>query len=261
MIRIAVGCAANHEDIESQAVLEYTLRKYASEEVEITWMQLSRDPNNAFYCDPEKGEGWKTKGWATPFSGFRWAVPNLFNYEGRAIYMDSDFIVRADIAELNKQEMKKGVICIASGGMRFDCVVWDCRAAMGIVPGIAQLQADANSHSKTIGFFSDKQHYIQRYSGGNWNTLDLQLPPSLDDPSVKAIHYTTMASQVHLKHALPRLAQGDTKHWYVGPQYHARPDLQHLFDMELQDARAAGYIDEKYTQTPKYGKYVIRGGV
>ena len=36
MIRIFVGCSANGEDAEAQAMLEYTLRRYASADLEIT---------------------------------------------------------------------------------------------------------------------------------------------------------------------------------------------------------------------------------
>lgn len=67
MIRVFVGCAANHEDAESQSVLEYTLRKYASDDLEITWMKLSRDPESQFYCDIENGRGWNTRGF-TPIA-------------------------------------------------------------------------------------------------------------------------------------------------------------------------------------------------
>src|SRR5882762_6242859 len=113
--RIFVGCAANNEDLESQVVLEYSLRKHASIPVEITWMQLSRNPASPFYSDPEKGLGWRTKQWATPFSGFRWALSVLCEFEGRAIYMDSDFIVMSDIAALWYQEFSPGKIVIAKG--------------------------------------------------------------------------------------------------------------------------------------------------
>src|SRR3569833_1294337 len=92
-IRIFVGCAARNEDLESQAVLEYTLTKYASKPLEIEWMRQSDDPASFWH-------GCNTLGWVTPFSGFRYGIPERCNFDGRAIYMDSDMIVRDDIAKL-----------------------------------------------------------------------------------------------------------------------------------------------------------------
>src|SRR5215207_9690112 len=121
MIRVFVGCAANHEDIESQAVLEWSIRKHASEPVSITWMQLSRDPASPW-------SGWNTSQWVTPFSGFRWAIPAVCGYEGKAIYCDSDVIFMADIARLWDQEFESGKAVMAKGGNSWRlCVsLWDC---------------------------------------------------------------------------------------------------------------------------------------
>ena len=104
-IRIFIGCSANGEDAEAQAMLEYTLRWYASEPLEITWMKLTHDPSSPWHSNPQKHEGWNTRGWATPFSAFRWAIPHVCNYEGKAIYMDVDMIARDDIANLWKQKI------------------------------------------------------------------------------------------------------------------------------------------------------------
>ena len=73
-VRVFVGCAPNHEDAESQAVLEHSIRKHASLPVDITWMKLSRDPVSPF-------SGWNTELWPTPFSGFRWAGSGRENEE------------------------------------------------------------------------------------------------------------------------------------------------------------------------------------
>jgi len=73
-IKIFVGCAPNYEDAESQAVLEWSIRKHASQPVEITWMMLSNDPETLF-------TQWETNKWSTPFSGLRWAVPELCDFK------------------------------------------------------------------------------------------------------------------------------------------------------------------------------------
>jgi hypothetical protein len=124
MIRLFVGCAANHEDLESQAVLEWSIRKHASEPVEITWMRLSRDPASPW-------SGWATERWATPFSGFRWAIPEVCGFEGRAIYCDSDVIFMADVAELVAAAIPAGS-CGARQGWRLVALL---REPMGLRRG------------------------------------------------------------------------------------------------------------------------------
>src|SRR5262249_18549798 len=62
MIKIFVGCSANGEDAEAQAMLEYTLRQHHRDnDIELTWMMLSRDPASPWYSDPAKRGGWNTK--------------------------------------------------------------------------------------------------------------------------------------------------------------------------------------------------------
>jgi hypothetical protein len=99
-VRIFVGTPANNEDLECQTVLDHSLRKHASLPLDITWMMLSRDRISFWYSDSRTRRGWNTQTWATPFSAPRWGNPAARGFQGRAIYMDSDMIVMADIAEL-----------------------------------------------------------------------------------------------------------------------------------------------------------------
>ena len=77
-IRIFIGTSANNEDADSEMVLEYTLRKNSSLPLEITWMRQTHDQNSIW-------GGWETQRWSTPFSGFRWAIPEACGFTGRAI--------------------------------------------------------------------------------------------------------------------------------------------------------------------------------
>lgn len=258
-IRIFVGCAANHEDAESQAVLEYSIRKHASEPVEITWMKLSRDPESPFYSGPDGG--WDTSRWATPFSGFRWALPWLCNFEGEAIYMDSDFIVMADIAELWHQEFKPGKAVMAKGALaswRMCCSKWNCSALSPGQVSYDRIRSDPNLHHAMTRHFLDNPQYVQHFEG-HWNCLDGESFERLDEPPIKAIHYTAMMYQPHLVHAIPRLAEQDRKHWFDGvPSRHWRDDLIELFDDLLMEAEDAGYTVESYCQDPLFGEYTKR---
>ena len=265
-IRVYVGCAANGEDAESQAVLEWSLRKHASAPVEIVWMQLSRDPASPFYCDPGKALGWRTEQWATPFSGFRWAVPALAGFKGRAIYMDSDVILTADIAELWGQEFAPGKLVMAKGktaSWRYCVSLWDCARAPHWIPALAKLQRDPDSHRNCIRVFRTNPNIVQAFAG-QWNCLDGEDFADLGDPEIKLIHYSAMRTQPQLERAVARLALEGRRHWFDGePARHWREDLIALFEALLEEASAEGYAVERYTAGPLFGPYKKRavGGV
>lgn len=252
MIRVFVGCAANGEDAESQAVLEYTLRGHASQPVEIVWMRQAR---KGFWA------GWNTQGWATPFTGFRWGVPWFCGYEGRAVYMDSDMIVRADIAELWDQPMKPGTLALVrqtDGKLRTCVMLLDCGAigACAEWPSIDAQRRTPNQHGMMMEWLARRRHMLGAFAG-QWNCIDLKRATGLDDPTVKIVHYSSMPHQPHLKHAVPRLAANGLKHWYDGRTApHWRPELEQLFDALLAEASAAGYVPANYEPDEPFGAYV-----
>lgn len=245
-IRIFVGCAANHEDLESQAVLEWSIRKYSSLPYEITWMSLSADPASPFY-------GWRTENWATPFSGFRWAVPQLAGYVGNAIYMDSDFIVLADLADLWAQSFEPGKVVLAKGGTnwRLCCSVWDCVRAQRYIPDINVLRSDPDSHRRMHAQFGAKSALVQPFQG-DWNNLDGRDGKPLSE--IKALHYTDMRTQPQLEFACPRLQAEGLPHWYDGSTgVHPRADIRELFASLLAEAAENGYGIERYATRPRLG--------
>lgn len=254
-VRVFVGCAANGEDLESQAALEHSLRKHASVPVEITWMRLSRDPDSPFYSEGPKG--WQTSLWSTPFSGFRWAVPELCGFEGRAIYCDSDVIFLADVAELWDQEFQPGKVVLAKGGRdswRFCVCLWDCFKAAAYVPQLPKLIARKEAHSETIKRFRNAP-FVQPFKG-NWNCIDGEHYKGLADPDIKVLHYSSEAHQPQLKHALPRLYAKGQKHWFDGRiKPHWRADVQELFDRTLEEAETAGFKRENYLPERLFGTY------
>jgi lipopolysaccharide biosynthesis glycosyltransferase len=81
MIRIVIGTQANQ--YVPQRVLEYTIRKHASAELEI----------------PPTRQTVSRRG-GTRFGFVRFCVPAICGYAGRAIYMDADQLVLGDVAEL-----------------------------------------------------------------------------------------------------------------------------------------------------------------
>lgn len=253
-IRVFVGSDPNHCDLESFSVLEWSIRKNTTSDVQIEWMKLSRDPDSFWFSD-QAGDGWNTENWATTFSGLRWGIPAFCGFEGKAIYTDSDVIFRADIADLWNQTMEPGKVALAKGGgsWRYCVSMWDCAEALNHLPAINWLRREAGAHHRMIAYFKERPHLTQAF-GGDWNCLDGETYETLTDPAIKAIHYTDMTSQPQLRHALPRLQSRGGQHWFNGTvRRHPRPELEIMFDELLEEAKANGYGPERYAQDPPFG--------
>lgn len=248
-IKIFVGCAANNEDLESQAVLHYTLEKFATEPLDIEWMMQSRGPENFWH-------GWNTSTWATPFSGFRWGIPARCGFKGRAAYMDSDMIVRTDIASLFHCDLQSRAGIVAKGERERYCVmVMECERLKPFMIPIEKLKSDPQSHRNQRAAIGKVQGLVQKFEG-NWNCCDGEDYKDLNDPAIKCLHYTAIAFQPQLKYALPRLQAQGTGHWFKGEaKPHWRKDVAELFDRTLIEAITAGYKPENYWREP-FGDYV-----
>ncbi|MDB5999802.1 MAG: glycosyl transferase [Rhizobacter sp.] len=155
-VRIFVGCDPNDCDLEQMMVLDYSLNKHTSLPLQIHWMRLSTDRSSPWYCNAATGEGWQTRRWATPFSGFRWAVPAVCGFEGRAIYMDTDIIALADIAELWRAPMPEPAVVLAKPedpGFRFCVSLWDNARAKPHVNSLEALQGNPAAHARQSDYF------------------------------------------------------------------------------------------------------------
>lgn len=239
-IRLFVGADGTNCDLESQCVLEYSVRKHASEDVAITWMQQAASG---------PWSGWACGSGRTPFSHFRWSLPAVCGYQGRAIYTDSDFWFMADIAELWRQEIPGVLLSKQPKGKlgKTCCLLFDCAKAKGHVPDLKTLRAMRDPQGTLSRYFKEHPSLSSGFAG-NWNCIDGEGLP-LDDPRIKAIHYSRMEMQPHLlKYAIPRLRAEGKRHWYEPAPifHHERPDLQALFDQLYAEALEAGYTLEQY---------------
>jgi hypothetical protein len=257
MIRIFIGCASG-DDVESQAVLEYTLRKHSSAPLQITWMRQTRDPESPFFTGGNTG--WNTKKWSTPFSAFRWSIPEQCEFQGQAIYMDSDMIVMDDIAKLWAQPFQPGKVMMAkpdADHWRFCVLKMDCEKIRKFLPPMAEIRAKPNNHNRLRKQFRQSD-VVQEFSG-NWNCVDGEDYETLSHPDIKIIHYSGENTQPQLKYAVPRLALSGRHHWFDGkPAVHWRKDLIALFDGLLEEAKAAGFDPRNYEPQIPFGEYQLK---
>lgn len=249
-IKVFVGCDPNNCDLEQMMVLEYSIRKHTSLPVEIIWMQLSRDHNSYWYSNPEKGEGWNTTKWPTPFSGFRWAIPEYCEYSGRAIYMDSDMIVLSDLAHLWQHPITDEAIVAAkikADMTRLCTCVWLCDKAKDIIPDIRKLRKDPKSHRKMMKLIKDNPTLVEEYND-SYNCVDGE---DLQIENIRILHYSDMGTQFSHKYSLDRLKEEGRTHWFDGEiMTHPRKDLINLYDCYYNEALENGYQLDNYRVEP-----------
>lgn len=253
-IKVFVGCDPNNSDLEQMMVLDYSIHKHTSVPVEIIWMQLSRDPKSYWYSNPESGEGWNTVKWSTPFSGFRWAIPQYCNYLGRAIYMDADVVILDDLAKLWQHPIDGRSVVAAKTNAdmtRLCTCVWDCSKAKAIIPAIEELRQDVDSHKKLMKLLKKNKRLIEPYQD-SYNSVDGE---DLAIEDIRILHYSDMGTQFSHKYALPRVAKEGFEHWFDGKVMpHPRQDLVELFDDYYEEALANGYKLEDYRIEP-FGRF------
>lgn len=131
-IRIAVGSDSWQSSAGAELVLQHSGDKHCTRAIDWTWMRAG-DRDWPVSEDGRDGSwklgrpvhlAWPKRGWGTPFSGFRFAIPELFEFSGRAIYLDADQLILGDIAELWHHPMRKGIACCHPS--RTDVAVIDC---------------------------------------------------------------------------------------------------------------------------------------
>lgn len=249
-IKVFVGCDPNNCDLEQMMVLDYSIHKYTSLPVEIVWMQLSRDPESFWYSNPEIGEGWNTTKWPTPFSGFRWAIPEYCNYSGRAIYMDADMIVLSDLAKLWAHPIEGNAIVAAKTNAdmtRLCNCVWDCSLAKNTIPSLTKLRKDSKSHRRMMRLIKNDPSLVEPYQD-SYNCVDGE-GLAIDD--IRILHYSDMGTQFSHKHSLERLSEEGREHWFDGEIIsHPRQDLAELFDRYYYEALDNGYELDNYRVKP-----------
>ena len=223
MIKYFIGSSANGEDADAENVYEYSIRKHASQDVEITWMRQTYDASSIW-------GGWDTQHWPTPFSGFRWAIPEACGFKGRAIYTDVDMINFRDVADLWNIDMKGKPVAARRGyrfgGHEFCVMLIDCeRIAQYLMP-VERMKVNPDSHHRYIRMFSGNEDLVEPLDA-RWNCLDGE-GRSIDDMWI--LHYTKMATQPW-KPA-----------WFTGtPEKHPRQDLVDLWFNMRDEARAVGF--------------------
>lgn len=174
-IRLYVGTDVYQRAAGAELALENSIRRNTPRTIDIVWMRQG---------SPNWDWGGADAGWATPFSMFRWFIPEFCHWEGRAIYMDADMVVLGDLGELWDWPVPDGKCGMFAGrhSRKADVILWHC---------------DKVPHwdkADTTG-----RHAQVRNEGGA-SLRGCQLPPEWDSrdevhPNTKILHWTRLATQ------------------------------------------------------------------
>jgi len=222
-IKIFIGSSSNGEDSQIEAAYEYSLRHNCSDDIDIVWMRQSNDRISWW-------GGWKTSAWSTPFSGFRWAIPEYCQFEGRAIYTDCDMINYRDISELINIDMQGKPVAARRGnrfgGHEFCVMVFDCWQFHQHALPLNRMKNIAESHHRMIRKFSGNSDLVYDLDP-KWNVLDGE---NYRIEDMYQLHYTNMATQPW------------QPGWYSGKtQPHPREDVVQEFHKHLELATQGGF--------------------
>ena len=103
---------------KAEMALVYSIQKVCSVPFSVHFMDKHR-PNPLWH-------GWNDKKWYTPFSNFRFAIPEVNGFQGRAVYMDVDQIILKDPKELFELEIPEDKAWLALDPSRTDVMLMDC---------------------------------------------------------------------------------------------------------------------------------------
>lgn len=241
-INLFIGSSSNHEDNPIEIAYRYSLEKNRNKNrpLNIHWMRQTNDPSSFWY-------GFQTQNWSTPFSGFRWAIPEFMNFKGIAIYTDVDMINLRDIGDLADEFMYDRPVLARRGhrfgGHEFCVMVIDCNKMKNEVIPVVRQKNNPEYHHRMIAKFSGNPDLTADLDP-RWNCLDGE---NLNLNQIWQLHFTNMATQPW------RPA------WYKGPQLeHPRPDVVKLFQDTYQAAIAEGW-SQLYTKPEPPINYNIIG--
>jgi len=167
-------------------VLQKSAEMHSSEAIQWRWM--SSDTS-------EEWRGWQRgeigrDGWGTGFSCFRWAVPELCKFEGRAIYLDADILVLGDLVELWQTAMSRGVCSLSpheTSVMLFDCKRFASLKGWPSMAEMKQLKWRSRNYGELVS-----RHGLFEALDSSWNCLDGK---GYRDGVTKLIHYTDRTTQ------------------------------------------------------------------
>jgi len=217
---IRIFVASTEDQMLSTKVLEYSIKKYSSMAVEVIPLHTT----GIEIPLPEKKNNWPR----TPFSFQRFLIPQLTQYHGRAIYMDSDMQVFRDIKDLWSLPFNgANILTVREPGKtgrrpQFSVMLLDCESLDWDIQDVVRKLNEGQLSYETLMDEMKIAENIKTSIDPSWNSLELY-----KERSTALLHYTDMNTQPWVSKDNP---------------------LAHLWFHALFEAIDAGFISEDYIQ-------------
>ena len=120
----------------------------------------------------------------TEFTFSRWLVPFLCGYEGKALFLDADMVVTADIAELFAVDLGHHQVMVNKEQAKFEwasAMLFDCAACVTLTPEYI------DDKRNQLFDFAWAEHGAVGTFPAEWNKAVGYAPPGLD---AKLYHFT-----------------------------------------------------------------------
>lgn len=210
-VKIYVG--SQKEQVVAVKVLEYSIRKNTNCSVDVIPMHLA----NIDLPIPKDAEN-KPR---TPFSFQRFIIPQLNNFKGRAIYLDSDMQVFCDIRDIWGRDFGESNLlaaCLTEGSKRvpqFSVMLLDCSELRWTVEDVV-MGLDKGRYTYEELMYEMCVAKVSSAIEGEWNSLEC-----FDSSKTKLLHYTDMNKQPWISRKNP---------------------LRNIWVVELKEAISEGFI-------------------
>lgn len=189
MDTIKIFIASEPGNEKAEQTLDWSIRNTTSGPFEITWMTDALPE----WQDWNRGrEGRKQNsgvGWKTNFSCFRWAIPELCGFQGRAIYLDVDQLLIKDIRQMWKLPMNDAAY-LSIRPERTDVMLMDCSKFNAPWWRSLEYMRPSGKNQKYYRMLVEKNSKVGELDG-IYNCLD---GDGFSDKT-RLIHYTKMDTQ------------------------------------------------------------------
>jgi len=197
-MRIFVGTDQRMQ--KAERALLWSIYKHTSQPFRIVWMRAgdkgwtvgtpAGDLSWDWNIGREAGKPYSRVGWATDFSCFRFAVPELAEFEGRALYVDADMLFLDDPAILWNTETSYPWTSV---GHRTDVSLIQCAYFnRQDWPSLEKMRASGWGMRAYLGWMAERHRFKGCDLDAQWDCMDgLGYHPK----HTKLIHYTNMRTQ------------------------------------------------------------------
>jgi hypothetical protein len=182
-IRIFVG--AGEAQLIPALVLKHSILKHATMSVDVTIM------NNWTHPMPKDKRNWPR----TPFSFQRFMIPEKCNYEGHAIYMDSDMLVFGDVKEIWQDSYCPQIQTMRFSDIdkhkaQFSVMKMNCDILRTTISDLVWHLDNGLTYEELVFGMNLFAHDISEGYDPDWNSLEEYTPGK-----TKLLHYTEMYNQ------------------------------------------------------------------